>query len=94
MPRLVDQLLFLGNVNTMGGRSVFLSSWVVHIKSVGLTDKHCRHSHRLQAFRSGTILWETSWGINCGPHQGILCVDRVVGPERSACGLVMATEVF
>ena len=40
MPRLVDQLLSLGNVNPMGGRSVFLFSWVLHIKSVGLTDKH------------------------------------------------------
>ena len=92
MPRLVDQLLSLGNVDPMGGRSVFLSSWVVHIKNVGLTDKHAdtptgpkpldlepsfgRH-HGSQSCQHQ--LWSTSRDSVCGPCGWTRAVSLWVG---------------
>ena len=86
MPRLVDQLLSLGNVDPMGGRGVFLSSWVIPIKSVGLIDKHAD---------TPTGPKPLDLGPSFGRHHGSQsCCHQPWSTSRdSVCGLCGWTRV-
>lgn len=75
-----------------GRQGVFLSSWVVHIKSVGLVDKHADMTPTgpkpldLEQDPLGDIMGLRVAGISCGPHPR----DSVCGP----CGWTRVVSLW